>query len=88
MHTRSHRVPPQVNYNYASTVFINKLREHHLQATKAVSQDVIVPFDEDVRRLLQECKIGRGNAALLSEALAFAQPKDLTEKDIIKVRYS
>jgi hypothetical protein len=37
-----------------------------------------------MRRLFQECKIGQGNAALLSEALAFAKPKDLT-KEIIRV---
>ncbi|EIN05886.1 hypothetical protein PUNSTDRAFT_91523 [Punctularia strigosozonata HHB-11173 SS5] len=44
----------------------------------------IIPPDEDIRRLFQECKVGRGNAALLSEALAFAKPEDLKEKDVIK----
>lgn len=39
-----------------------------------------------MRRLFQECKIGEGNAALLSEALAFAKPEDLTKKEIIRVR--
>jgi hypothetical protein len=38
-----------------------------------------------MRRLFQECKIGKGNAALLSEALAFATPEDLSRKDIIRV---
>jgi hypothetical protein len=38
-----------------------------------------------MRRLLQECKLGQGNAALLTESLAFAKPEDLTKKDIIKV---
>lgn len=37
-----------------------------------------------MRRLLQECKIGQGNANLLSEALAYAKPQDL-EKEIIRV---
>ena len=46
---------------------------------------VIIPVDEDMRRLFQECKIGRGNAALLCEALAFATPEDLKRKEIIKV---
>lgn len=45
----------------------------------------IIPVDEDIRRLFQECKIGKGNASLLSEALAFAKPEDLKEKGIIKV---
>lgn len=47
---------------------------------------MIIPVDEDMRRLFQECKIGRGNAALLCEALAFATPEDLKRKEIIKVR--
>ncbi|KAJ7233193.1 hypothetical protein C8J57DRAFT_1480377, partial [Mycena rebaudengoi] len=37
----------------------------------------IIPPDEDMRRLFQECKIGRGNAELLSHALANAAPEDL-----------
>ena len=39
-----------------------------------------------MRRLFQECRFAQGNAQLLSEALAFASPEDLREKDIIKVR--
>lgn len=45
----------------------------------------IIPPEEDMRRLFQECKIGQGNASLLSEALAYAKPEDLVKKDIIKV---
>ncbi|KAJ7719631.1 hypothetical protein DFH07DRAFT_1009170 [Mycena maculata] len=37
----------------------------------------IIPPDEDMRRLFQECKIGVGNANLLSEALAMATPEEL-----------
>lgn len=37
----------------------------------------IIPLEEDMRRLFQECKIARGNALLLSEALAFAKPEAL-----------
>ncbi|KAJ7619425.1 hypothetical protein FB45DRAFT_158446 [Roridomyces roridus] len=37
----------------------------------------IIPPDEDMRRLFQECKIGVGNANLLSEALATATPEEL-----------
>jgi hypothetical protein len=39
-----------------------------------------------MRRLFQECRFAHGNALLLSEALAFASPEDLREKDIIKAR--
>ena len=44
----------------------------------------VIPPDEDMRRLLQECRFAHGNAQLLSEALAFASPEDLRDKDIIK----
>ncbi|KAJ7239958.1 hypothetical protein B0H12DRAFT_72370 [Mycena haematopus] len=37
----------------------------------------IIPPDEDMRRLFQECKIGVGNANLLSQALAMATPEEL-----------
>ena len=46
----------------------------------------VIPPEEDMRRLFQECRFAQGNAQLLSEALAFASPEDLREKDIIKVR--
>jgi len=42
-------------------------------------------LDEDMRRLFQECKIGQGNASLLSQALISAKPEDLKKQDIIKV---
>lgn len=41
-----------------------------------------------MRRLFQECRFAHGNAQLLSEALAFASPEDLRDKDIIKVRHT
>ena len=49
-----------------------------------VRHRIITP-DEDIRRLFQECVIGRGNAGLLSEALAHSKPEDLKKKDVIKV---
>ncbi|KAI9461993.1 hypothetical protein BJY52DRAFT_1185334 [Lactarius psammicola] len=44
----------------------------------------VIPPEEDMRRLLQECRFAHGNAQLLSEALTYASPEDLREKDIIK----
>ncbi|KAJ6554041.1 hypothetical protein DFH09DRAFT_1280745 [Mycena vulgaris] len=38
----------------------------------------VISPDEDMRRLFQECKIGVGNALLLSQALAMATPEDLS----------
>jgi hypothetical protein len=49
-----------------------------------VRHRIITP-DEDIRRLFRECVIGRGNAGLLSEALAHSKPEDLKKKDVIKV---
>ena len=46
----------------------------------------VIPPEEDMRRLFQECRFAHGNAQLLNEVLAFASPEDLREKDIIKVR--
>jgi hypothetical protein len=48
----------------------------------------VIPPEEDMRRLFQECRFAHGNAQLLSEALAFASPEDLREKDIIKARHT
>ncbi|KAF9529031.1 hypothetical protein CPB83DRAFT_279585 [Crepidotus variabilis] len=50
--------------------------------------DRIIPRDEDIRRLLQECKIGQGNANVLSDALIGARPEDLKTTDVIKEFYS
>ena len=36
-----------------------------------------------MQRLLQECRFAHGNAQVFSEALAFASPEDLREKEII-----
>ncbi|KZT63220.1 hypothetical protein DAEQUDRAFT_734075 [Daedalea quercina L-15889] len=52
------------------------------------SRNQVIPPEEDMRRLFQECKIGRGNASLLSEALAFARPEDLKLKEIIREFYA
>ncbi|KAJ7058589.1 hypothetical protein C8F01DRAFT_295051 [Mycena amicta] len=43
-----------------------------------------IPPDEDMRRLFQECRIGVGNAMLLSEALAMAMPDDLRTEVIME----
>ncbi|KAL4077659.1 hypothetical protein J3A83DRAFT_4215420 [Scleroderma citrinum] len=37
----------------------------------------IIPLEEDIRRLFQECKIARGNALVLSEALIYVKPEAL-----------
>ncbi|KAG5725088.1 TOM1-like protein 2 [Termitomyces sp. T112] len=51
------------------------------------SRNRIISLDEDIRRLLQECKLGQGNASLLSQALALSRPEDLKTTDVIKEFY-
>ncbi|KAH9988894.1 hypothetical protein BJV77DRAFT_1019728 [Russula vinacea] len=48
----------------------------------------VIPPEEDMRRLFQECRFANGNAQLLSEALTFASPEDLRDKEIIKEWHS
>ncbi|KNZ71874.1 hypothetical protein J132_05699 [Termitomyces sp. J132] len=48
------------------------------------SRNRIIPLDEDIRRLFQECKLGQGNASLLSRALVLSTPEDLKTTDVIK----
>jgi hypothetical protein len=52
---------------------------------KSPSRNRIIPPDEDIRRLFQECKIAQGNASLLSQALTLTKPEDLKKADVIKV---
>lgn len=51
---------------------------------RSLRRNRIIPPEEDMRRLFQECKIGQGNARLLTESLAYAKPEDL-EKEIFRV---
>ncbi|KAL1747805.1 hypothetical protein HDZ31DRAFT_80224 [Schizophyllum fasciatum] len=46
----------------------------------------IIPPEEDMRRLFTECKIGQGNASLLSQAIMMRRPEDM-KSDIIKEFY-
>lgn len=68
-----------------STLLINSLQNPSRKYKTPESRNRIIPPDEDIRRLFQECKIGQGNASLLSQALALSRPEDLKKKDIIKV---
>ena len=45
----------------------------------------IISPEEDIRRLMEECEMARGNAQFLSSQLAYAKPRDLTTNDVIKV---
>ncbi|KAI0309899.1 hypothetical protein OF83DRAFT_1166758 [Amylostereum chailletii] len=51
------------------------------------SRTRVIPVEEDIRRLTQECRYAHGNATLLSEALAFARPEDLASP-VIKEFYT
>ncbi|KAE9403811.1 hypothetical protein BT96DRAFT_917357 [Gymnopus androsaceus JB14] len=56
----------------------HKDREHRdKDKEKKSSRNRIIPLEEDIRRLFQECKIGLGNAGLLSQALVHAKVEEL-----------
>lgn len=78
-------LPRQNILRYASTVVISVLSRisfnHQLQSRR---RQRVIPPEEDIRRLFQECKIARGNADLLSQTLAFARP-DALDADLIPV---
>ncbi|OAX40769.1 hypothetical protein K503DRAFT_583300 [Rhizopogon vinicolor AM-OR11-026] len=44
---------------------------------KSLHQRGVIPPEEDMKRLFQECKIAKGNANVLSEMLAFAKPEQV-----------
>ncbi|KAF6750828.1 hypothetical protein DFP72DRAFT_909441 [Ephemerocybe angulata] len=54
---------------------------------KSPTRNRIIPVEEDIRRLLQECKIGHGNASLLSNALLACRPEEVKTSEIINEFY-
>ncbi|KXN86678.1 TOM1-like protein 2 [Leucoagaricus sp. SymC.cos] len=54
---------------------------------KSPTRNRITPHDEDVRRLLQECKIGQGNAGVLSQALFHAKPESFKKDPVVREFY-
>ncbi|TFK37648.1 hypothetical protein BDQ12DRAFT_151185 [Crucibulum laeve] len=82
---------PQVSYQEPSPLPGDTIpptpASHPHRKRKSPTRNRIIPPEEDRRRLFQECKIGQGNAALLSQALALSKPEDLKKKDVIKEFY-
>ncbi|THU93819.1 hypothetical protein K435DRAFT_182579 [Dendrothele bispora CBS 962.96] len=56
-------------------------KERSHRDKKKKPKDKIIPPDEDIRRLFQECKIGLGNASLLSQAVGHTKPEDLGQDE-------
>ncbi|KAL0578824.1 Rho guanine nucleotide exchange factor, partial [Marasmius crinis-equi] len=54
--------------------------------TRADATRKIIPPEEDMRRLFQECVIGKGNADILSQTLEHMPPKKLLEEFSSKER--
>ena len=52
--------------------------------SQAPPPDVVISPEDDVQRLFNVCKVGRGNAELLQEVLVYAKPQEL-KNDITKV---
>lgn len=76
----SERPPVRVVHLVVSWVSFS----HQPPSRRRYPQQRVIPLEEDIRRLFQECKIARGNADLLSQTLAFARP-DALDSDLIPV---
>jgi hypothetical protein len=70
-----------------SAVTIGILQTKIFSNHKNPPHNRVIPLEEDIRRLFQECEVGRGNASFLSEALMFAKPEDLKEREIVKASH-
>ncbi|KAL0061686.1 hypothetical protein AAF712_011494 [Marasmius tenuissimus] len=53
-----------------------KRKKHRSSRERERDAQKIIPPEEDIRRLFQECIIGKGNASLLSQALVHTTPED------------
>ena len=76
---------PSVRVKLTMNAMPRLSRQTQVAKHKSSSRNRVIPPEEDMRRLFQECKVGSGNASLLSEALMFAKPEDLKKKEIIRV---
>ncbi|KAG6908708.1 hypothetical protein DXG01_003641 [Tephrocybe rancida] len=81
----AYQEPPPLTADYPPTPTPQNIPTPRKKTSE--SRNRIIPPDEDIRRLFQECKIGQGNASLLSQALALSKPEDLKKKDVIKEFY-
>lgn len=68
---------PVLQHQQAHTKDKDKDGKKHRR--KSPNRNRIIPPEEDIRRLFQECKIGQGNASLLSQALAMSSPEELED---------
>lgn len=59
-------------------------KQHRSHHSHGDSVQRIIPIDEDVRRLFEECDIAKGNSQLLNQALTYARPEDLTQNSVIR----
>ncbi|KAJ3856074.1 hypothetical protein EV368DRAFT_71884 [Lentinula lateritia] len=69
--------------NTPSAAHRHKDREHK---EKKSSKNRIIPLEEDIRRLFQECKIGLGNASLLSQACVHAKLEELKKGEEFRLK--
>ncbi|KAG8908981.1 hypothetical protein FRB99_000084 [Tulasnella sp. 403] len=60
----------------------------HAQNPSRTSRLGIIPPEEDIRRLFEECEMAKGNAVLLSNALTFAKPEDVATSPLIREFHS
>ncbi|KAH7100447.1 hypothetical protein BKA62DRAFT_706314 [Auriculariales sp. MPI-PUGE-AT-0066] len=79
--------PPKIPRGQASSPPVQQPSSSGARQSQNLGHDThfkTIPVDEDVRRLHQECKIAKGNAIVLSNALALANSEDIPTNSIIK----
>ncbi|KAG2152802.1 hypothetical protein DEU56DRAFT_977193 [Suillus clintonianus] len=52
--------------------------------SRSLRQRGVIPPEDDIKRLFQECKIAKGNATVLSEMLAYAKPEQIEGSQILE----
>lgn len=50
---------------------------------KLSSRNRIIPPEEDMRRLMEECNVGSANAQFLMDLLKYAKPGDVKKKKTV-----
>ena len=95
---RTHASPiPQVTYvNAPNSLYVPEMgstprdwdqgqRNRHRNHELPQPPRKVIPLEEDMRRLFEECSMALSHARILNEALAYATPDSFRNNSVIKV---
>jgi len=89
-HRQHHDLPPlgSPKNNQHPTIHNTRANSKHRSRDSHDSHlQRIIPIEEDVKRLFEECEMAKGNAHVLNQALAYASPEELEENTVIREYY-